>query len=486
MVVKYAWSRQGTLLRWCSRLNFWLSSETVASTWTGSHIFVPDRMGNCWTRRQTPSMLRNRSQNRSKDGYRPGPRIQIPNTRSLSSGINWLNFVNEQGKTSMKTRHLRDQVNPAQAPLQLPFNGRSWTAPTLLLHQPLNQHAYSPFPQQPTNGWLITCQALWLSEPLENSPRNSQSLRRNVPCWPPHYKDRNMVGSTTSWSSWNCSACSSYDGHSCQPHEQELWCHQSPPRDDSGHQHDQLTSSSAWKEAQAQGASIPLASSSFDDSGHLHFDSLHHGFYALSFSRLSHHPNSYDGAVGHPWSSAQSEAKSYLGRVCQSHPFVGIHTHSPQPFCADIFPVPVHLSSFHTYYEYATQILYWVCHAPYSGSRIQSLQKVLPTHQRQTGPSWTGSSLLERTRQPVYLGSNPNIHGTSRLSMSWTGFDLYASSSIHEKASLRNLWWTPMLSLDLPPSGDDPDTSSLHRSSKTSWHRNSFNTGWNFGLKFTP
>ena len=45
----------------------------------------------------------------------------------------------------------------------------------------------------------------------------------------------------------------------------------------------QLTSSSASKEAQAQSASIQLTGSSFDDSGHLHFDSLHHGFYALSF-----------------------------------------------------------------------------------------------------------------------------------------------------------------------------------------------------------
>ena len=81
-VVKYIWSRQGTLLRWCSRRNFGLSSETVASTWTGSHIFEPDRMGNCWTRRQTPSMLHNKSQNGSKDGHRPGPRIPIPKMRS--------------------------------------------------------------------------------------------------------------------------------------------------------------------------------------------------------------------------------------------------------------------------------------------------------------------------------------------------------------------------------------------------------------------
>ena len=69
------------------------------------------------------------------------------------------------------------------------------------------------------------------------------------------------------------------------------------------------------------------------------------------------------------------QLKAILEGCGQSQPFVGIFAYSPQPFCANIFPVPVCLHSFHTYYEHATQILYWVRHAPHPGSRIQSLQK---------------------------------------------------------------------------------------------------------------
>ena len=93
-------------------------------------------------------------------------------------------------------------------------------------------------------------------------------------------------------------------------------------------------------------------------TGHLHFDTLHHGFHAFSLSRPSHHPNPYDGALSHSWSPTQTEAKSNFERVCQSHPLVGIYTHSPQPFCSNIFPVSMCLSSFHTYYEHAAQTSY--------------------------------------------------------------------------------------------------------------------------------
>ena len=169
-----------------------------------------------------------------------------------------------------------------------------------------------------------------------------------------------------------------------------------------------MTSSSASKKAQAQSASIPLASPPLDDSNHLHFDTLHDGFHANPFSRLSHHPNTHDGALSHPWSSTQSEAESNLGRVHQFNPSGDRHSLSTTFF-------PNHFSSprvIHPYFEHATQILHWVCHAPYSGPRIQSLQKVFPTHQRSAGPSRTRSLLLERARQLVHLGFHPNLHRT--------------------------------------------------------------------------
>ena len=82
------------------------------------------------------------------------------------------------------------------------------------------------------------------------------------------------------------------------------------------HQPHQLTSASPTSETQAQGASIPFAYSPFDDSHHLHFDPLHHDSQRPSFSGLSHHPNTHDGADNPPRSSTQSQAEVNFGRVC--------------------------------------------------------------------------------------------------------------------------------------------------------------------------
>ena len=55
-------------------------------------------------------------------------------------------------------------------------------------------------------------------------------------------------------------------------------------------------------------------------------------------------------------------------------------------------------------------ILHWVRDASHPRPRIQSLQKVLSTHQRSTSPSRIGPPLLERQRQSVCLGPHPNLY----------------------------------------------------------------------------
>ena len=76
-------------------------------------------MENCWPRQPTPSMVHNRSQNKFKAGYQPGPRIQSPNMRPPSSGINWLNFVSVQGKIPTRTQHPdQSSSSPAATPIQ--------------------------------------------------------------------------------------------------------------------------------------------------------------------------------------------------------------------------------------------------------------------------------------------------------------------------------------------------------------------------------
>ena len=184
----------------------------------------------------------------------------------------------------------------------------------------------------------------------------------------------------------------------------------------------------------------------------------------------------------------------------QSHPFVGIYTHSPQPFFADFFSVPVRLSSFHTNYEHATHILYWVCHAPHPGSRIQSLQKVFPTHQRQTCPSRIGSSLLERTRQPAYLGSNPNFHGTSWLPMPRIGFDSRMATPPEQSICMSVLPSTerhPQKTWDehqrsvwtchpLATIRTQVHSTGCERHPGIGTVSTPIGTYWNFGLSFTP
>ena len=216
------------------------------------------------------------------------------------------------------------------------------------------------------------------------------------------------MGTPTCRSSRDCGTSGSHDGHPSQPLVQELRGPQFASGHDSSYQLDQLTSSSASKKAQS--ASISSPHSPFDDPYHLHFDPLHHDFNAQPFPRLSHHPNQNDGACSHPRSPTQSEAEVNFGRMYGSHPLMGIDTDGTQPFLQTIFPVTKCLSSFHTYYEHATQILRWVRDASHPRPRIQSLQKVLSTHQRSTSPSRIGPPLLERQRQSVCLGPHPNLY----------------------------------------------------------------------------
>ena len=119
-------------------------------------------------------------------------------------------------------------------------------------------------------------------------------------------QNRGMVGKSAGRSFGHSRTSGRHDGHPCQPHGKKLWCTEPPPSHDSRHQSHQLTSTSLSSQTQAQGASIPFAHSSFDDSRHLHFDSLHHDSQHPPFSGLPHHPNTYDGVGNPPRSSTQS------------------------------------------------------------------------------------------------------------------------------------------------------------------------------------
>ena len=73
-----------------------------------------------------------------------------------------------------------------------------------------------------------------------------------------------------------------------------------------------MTSSPASKKAQAQSASIPFANSPFDDSDHLHFNSLHHDFNGESFSKFPHHQNTNHGVLRHPRPPTHSKVEINL------------------------------------------------------------------------------------------------------------------------------------------------------------------------------
>ena len=98
-----------------------------------------------------------------------------------------------------------------------------------------------------------------------------------------HHQDRNLVVTPTRWSSWNRRTCGSHDKHPSQPAGQKLWGPSPSSCHDGRHQPHQLTSPPASTKAQAQGASIPFAHSSLDNSDHLYFDTLHHDLQHSSF-----------------------------------------------------------------------------------------------------------------------------------------------------------------------------------------------------------
>ena len=99
----------------------------------------------------------------------------------------------------------------------------------------------------------------------------------------------------------------------------------------------------------------------------------------------------------------------------------GHHAPHAQPFLKTVFPASERLQSFHPHWEYATQILYWICHAPYSRQRVQPLTQVSPAHQRTAGSGRIGTAVLARSWQPVYMGSHPNIQREKWLSQSRNG-----------------------------------------------------------------
>ena len=225
-----------------------------------------------------------------------------------------------------------------------------------------------------------------------------------------------VVGKTTGWSLGHHRASCSYDGHPCQSHGQELRGIEPSSHHDSRHQPHQLTSTSPSSKTQAQGASIPFADSPFDDSYHLHFDPLHHDSQHPSFSGLSHHPNTHDGADNPPWSSTQSQAEVNFGRVCRSSTPAGHHSTFSQPVFQTIFPASEHLHPVYPHPKHATQVLPGLCNASHSRSRIQQISQIFPTHPREIGPSRTGTALLARTWQFVYLGSDSHLYRQSGLS----------------------------------------------------------------------
>ena len=66
-----------------------------------------------------------------------------------------------------------------------------------------------------------------------------------------------------------------HDGHSSLHDEQEHGRNEPTQDDDGSDQYDELTSTSTSKVAKAQSAPITSSNHPFDDSGALHFDSLH-------------------------------------------------------------------------------------------------------------------------------------------------------------------------------------------------------------------
>ena len=304
-------------------------------------------------------------------------------------------------------------TNPKSPPEQ--FHKPNTTTTIIRSLVPLGWSCHRQSLAHRTHANHLRCQSL---QQMAQRPANIRTKAQGS--YREHHQDRDLVVTPTGWSSWNRRTCGSHDGHPSQLAGQKLWGTQPSSCHDSRHQPHQLTSSPAFSQAKAQGASIPFAHSPLDDSDHLYFDALHHDPQHPSFSRLSHHPNTNDGARRNPRSSTQSEAEVNFGRMYQSYPSLGINTPCPQPFFQTIFPIPERLHSFHPHHEHATQVLCWVRNAPHPWSGAQSFQKISSTQQRTTCTSWIGSSLLARAWQPIYLGSHSHLHGESWLSMPWT------------------------------------------------------------------
>ena len=119
---------------------------------------------------------------------------------------------------------------------------------------------------------------------------------------------------------------------------------------DSGHQPYQLTSSSLASKTQAQGASIPFANSPFDDSHHLHFDSLHYGLQRLPCFKASASVQTrmmllaiLHGLRPNP------KLKSILEGCADLQHLWGSNATFPQPFFQPIFPTSERLYSFHSH-----------------------------------------------------------------------------------------------------------------------------------------
>lgn len=68
------------------------------------------------------------------------------------------------------------------------------------------------------------------------------------------------------------------------------------------------------------------AGSLFDDPHRLYFDSLHHGFNFVPFSRLPYHPNQNDGTPRPPRTAAKSEVEINFGRLHQHQSPMGLHS----------------------------------------------------------------------------------------------------------------------------------------------------------------
>ena len=160
-----------------------------------------------------------------------------------------------------------------------------------------------------------------------------------------------------------------------------------------------MTSSPASKKAQAQSASIPFANSPFDDSDHLHFNSLHHDFNGESFSKFPHHQNTNDGVLRHPRPPTHSKVEINLDGCTNLTIFnqsLGSTLTSHNLFSKPFFQSQSVYLRFTHIMKHGAQILYWVRNASHLGPRILSLQKDFSTQQQSVGPSRIGSSPLER------------------------------------------------------------------------------------------